>query len=237
MDVLKVIVIVAFLFMVVNTIKPFVGSLSRKRAGLYAGFWLVLYLLVWGIPGVLHPADEVSSGGEGNADQAVQKHDAEVSVEVKEEEAEIEETIDFDPKSIELTMDVPNLLGLSREEFLANFDKDLQNNKENPMLMTFENGEVLFKNNVASSFTYYPEGLQYPEDNRMLLASLGFEIKELKKGSNPFEEPVTFYLIGGYSDVTISATEEKDKGKSIDKIYIKKEIYPPTIEEEEEKEE
>lgn len=237
MDVLKIIVVLAFLFMTINMIKPFIGSVTRKRAALYAAFWLILYLLVWGTPGFIHSSDEASGGSEGDVDQEVQQHEEEVSPQEKAEEAKLEEEIDFEPESIELIIDVPNLLGLSREEFVSKFGKELENNGEDPMVMTFEHGEVTFEDNVATSMTYYPEGLQYPEDNRMLLASLGFDIKELKKGSNPFESPVTFYLVGGFSDVTISAVEEKESGAPIDKIYMKKEIYRPTSPDEESKEE
>ncbi len=223
--------------MLLNIFKPFIGSLSRKRAVLYASFWLVLYLLVWGAPGLINSSDVASDGSEGNVDTEVQKHDAEASHEMKAEEAKLEETIDFDTESIELIIDVPSLLGLSREEFRSQFGKELENNGEDPMVMTFENGEVTFEDNVAKSMTYYPEALQYPEDNRLLLASLGFDVKELKKGSNPFESPVTFYLIGGFSDVTISAVEEEATDRSIEKVYIKKEVYPPPVLDEESEEE
>ncbi|MFP3340005.1 hypothetical protein R0J91_18650, partial [Micrococcus sp. SIMBA_131] len=68
-------------------------------------------------------------------------------------------------------------------------------------------------------------GLQYLEDNRLLLASLGFEVEELRKGSNPFETPVTLYLIEGFSDVTIYGTEDGGEEALIEKIYLRKEFY------------
>lgn len=233
MDVLKIIVILAFLFMTINIIKPFIGSVTRKRAALYAGFWVILYLLVWGVPGFMDSSEEVSGKKDGDVEQEVPKHEEEVPAEEKAEEAKLEEEVDFDIDSIEQIIDVPGLLGLSREEFTNKLDKELENNTEDAMVMTFENGEVTFEENIAKEITYYPEGLQYPEDNRMLLASLGFDIKELKKGSNPFEDPVTFYLIGGFSDVTISAVEDEGTEGAIEKIYIKKEIYPTPVPDEE----
>ncbi len=230
MDFLKAVVVLAFLIMTANTVKPFVVSLTRKRAAIFAVFWFVLYILVWGIPSFLHsPTDEVSGSGKESTIESVQDED-EVSSDLKKEEAQVEEEIDFDPSSIELIVDASELLGLSREEFLSNFPKSIDPDDEDPMKMTFENGEVLFKNNVAVEMTYYPEGLYYPEDNRLLLASLGFEVEELRKGSNPFETPVTFYLIDGFSDVTVYGKEEDRMNSPIEKIYLRKEFYPPSVE-------
>ncbi|WLR61043.1 hypothetical protein [Guptibacillus hwajinpoensis] len=100
--------------------------------------------------------------------------------------------------------------------------------------MTFENGEVIFKDNVAVEMNYFPEGLHYLEDNRLLLASLGFEVEEVRKGSNPFEKPVTIYLIEGFSDVTIFGTEGESEDPFIEKIHLRKEFYPASVGPEEE---
>ena len=224
MDFLKAVVIIAFLLMAANIIKPFVTS-SRKRAAVFAGFWLLLYIVVWGIPAFVDSSsDELSSAGNKTTEQAEIDED-EAPEAVKEEEAQIEEEIDFDPTSIELILDAKSMLGLSREEFVSRFPKSIEADEKDPMKMTFENGEVLFKDNIAISMTYFPEGLQYLEDNRLLLASLGFEVEELRKGSNPFETPVTLYLIEGFSDVTIYGTENGGEEALIEKIYLRKEFY------------
>ena len=230
MDFFEFIVLLAFLIMTANVIKPFIASLTRKRAAIFAILWLGLYIAVWGIPSVLNPTpDEVSGDGkEATSDNLQNKEEA--SVEKKEEQARVEEEIDFDPASIERIVNAKELLGLSREEFLANFPKQIQPDEKDPMKMVFENGEVTFKNNVAVTMTYYPEAFDYPGDNRMLLASLGFEVKELRKGSNPFETPVTFYLIDGFSDVTIYGEEGEGENQAIEKLFLKKEYYPPSTE-------
>ncbi|WP_226655798.1 hypothetical protein [Pseudalkalibacillus hwajinpoensis] len=224
MDFLKVVVILAFLLMAANSVKPFVTS-SRKRAAIFAGFWFLLYIVVWGIPAFVNSSSDEASGGDDQTTEQVEIHEDEAPEEVKEEEAQIEAEIDFDPASIELIVDAEALLGLSQEEFLAQFPKSIEEDQKDPMKMTFENGEVVFKDHIATEMTYFPEGLQYLEDNRLLLASLGFEVEELRKGSNPFETPVTLYLIDGFSDVTIYGTENGGKDTLIEKIYLKKEFY------------
>ncbi|QHA93165.1 hypothetical protein [Bacillus sp. N1-1] len=224
MDFLKAVVIIAFLLMVANIVKPFVTS-SRKRAAVFAGFWLLLYIVVWGIPAFVDSSSDESSSADNKTTEQAEQDEDEAPEAVKEEEAQIEEEIDFDPASIELIVDAKSLLGLSREEFVSQFPKNIEADEKDPLKMTFENGEVLFKDNIAISMTYFPEGLQYVEDNRLLLASLGFEVEELRKGSNPFETPVTLYLIEGFSDVTIYGTEGGGEEALIEKIYLRKEFY------------
>ena len=227
MDFLKTVVVLAFLIMAANIVKPFVTS-TRLRAGTFAGFWLILYILVWGIPTFVSPSpDEASVVGNEKVTER-QQNDDEVPVEEKEEEAQLEEAIDFEPSTIELIIDASELLGLSREEFLSKFPKSIEPDRKDPMKMTFENGEVTFKDNVAMSITYAPEALHYPEDNRLLLASMGFEVEDLRKGSNPFETPVTIYLIDGFSDVTIYGEKDVGADQLIDRIYLRKEFYPST---------
>ena len=232
MDFLKVVVILACLLMTANIVKPFVTS-SRKRAAVFAGFWFLLYMVVWGLPAFVDSSSDESSGGDDQTTEQAEQHENEAPAEVKEDEAQIEEKIDFDPASIELIVDAEALLGLSQEEFLAQFPKSIEEDQKNPMKMTFENGEVVFKDNIATEMTYFPEGLQYLEDNRLLLASMGFEVEELRKGSNPFETPVTLYLIDGFSDVTIYGTENGGEDALIEKIYLRKEFYskPEDLEE------
>ncbi len=233
MDFLKAVVVIAFLLMTANIIKPFVTS-SRKRAAMFAGFWLLLYIVVWGVPTFgSAPSDEAIGNGNESSGNSQQNED-EAPNDVKEEEAQIEEEIDFEPSSIELIVNAPELLGLSREEFLSNFPKSIEPDRKDPMKMTFENGEVIFKDNVAVEMNYFPEGLHYLEDNRLLLASLGFEVEEVRKGSNPFEKPVTIYLIEGFSDVTIYGTEGESEDPFIEKIHLRKEFYPASVEPEEE---
>lgn len=227
MDFFEFIVLLAFLIMTANVIKPFIASLTRKRAATFAILWLALYIAVWGIPSFNSEPDEVSGNGNETLSDNQQNQD-EAPIEEKEELAQIEEEIDFDPASIEVIVNAQEVLGLSREEFLSNFPKEINPHKKDPMKMVFENGEVTFQNNIAISMTYFPEALQYPGDNRLLLASLGFGVEELRKGSNPFETPVTIYLIDGFSDVTIYGEEETEDPK-VEKIYIKKEYYKPTI--------
>ncbi|WP_273832326.1 hypothetical protein [Guptibacillus sedimenti] len=224
MDFLKTVVIIAFLLMTANIVKPFVTS-SRKRAAVFAGFWLLLYIVVWGIPAFVDSSSGESSSADNKKTEQAEQDEDEAPEAVKEEEAQIEEEIDFDPASIELIVDAKSLLGLSREEFVSQFPKNIEVDEKDPLKMTFENGEVLFKDNIATSMTYFPEGLQYLEDNRLLLASLGFEVEELRKGSNPFETPVTLYLIEGFSDVTIYGTEDGGEEALIEKIYLRKEFY------------
>ncbi|TKD69264.1 hypothetical protein [Pseudalkalibacillus hwajinpoensis] len=236
MDFFEFIVLLAFLIMAANVIKPFIGS-TRKRAAIFAILWLALYIAVWGMPSFMSPEPDKVTGNGNEAISDNQKNEDEAPVEMKEEQARIEEEIDFDPASIELIVNAKELLGLSREEFLSNFPKEIDPHEKDPMKMTFENGEVTFKNNIAISMTYFPEALHYLDDNRLLLASLGFEVEELRKGSNPFEKPVTIYLIDGFSDVTIYG-EDSGENQIIDKIYLKKENYPPSIQsDDEEKEE
>ncbi len=224
MDFLKAVVIIAFLLMAANIVKPFVTS-SRKRAAVFAGFWLLLYIVVWGIPAFVDSSSGESNSADNKTTEQAEKDEDEAPEAVKEEEAQIEEEIDFDPASIEFIVDAKSLLGLSREEFVSQFPKNIEVDEKDPLKMTFENGEVLFKDNIAMSMTYFPEGLQYLEDNRLLLASLGFEVEELRKGSNPFETPVTLYLIEGFSDVTIYGTEDGGEEVLIEKIYLRKEFY------------
>ncbi|KMM37193.1 hypothetical protein [Guptibacillus hwajinpoensis] len=233
MDFFEFIVLLAFLIMTANVIKPFIASLTRKRAAIFAILWLALYIAVWGIPSFGSTPDEVSGGGNEAISENQQNQD-EAPIEEKEELAKIEEEIDFDPASIEVIVNAQEVLGLSREEFLSNFPKEINPDKKDPMKMVFENGEVTFQNNIAISMTYYPEALQYPGDNRLLLASLGYEVQELRKGSNPFETPVTIYLIDGFSDVTIYGEKEVEENPKIEKIYIKKEYYKPTIQSDDE---
>ncbi|MCA0991889.1 hypothetical protein [Pseudalkalibacillus hwajinpoensis] len=224
MDFLKTVVIIAFLLMTANIVKPFVTS-SRKRAAVFAGFWLLLYIVVWGIPAFVDSSSGESSSADNKTTEQEKQDEDEAPEAVKEEEAQIEEEIDFDPASVEFIVDAKSLLGLSREEFVSQFPKNIEVDEKDPLKMTFENGEVLFKDNIATSMTYFPEGLQYLEDNRLLLASLGFEVDELRKGSNPFETPVTLYLVEGFSDVTIYGREDGGEEALIEKIYLRKEFY------------
>ncbi|WP_347549005.1 hypothetical protein ABFG93_15960 [Pseudalkalibacillus hwajinpoensis] len=236
MDFLKMVVVLSFLVMIANTIKPFVASLTRKRAVMFASFWLVLYILVWDVPSFLNTSsDGAKTSGEETV-SGTEIDEDEVPVEEKQEEAKVEEEVTFDPASIEIIVNASELMGMEREEFKTNFPKAIDPDGESPTKMVFENGEVTFKDNKASSMTYYPEAMHYPEDNRLLLSSLGFDIEELRKGSNPFETPVTFYLIEGYSEVTIYGSEGPEEKKAIERIYIKKEFYPTPVTDEEEAE-
>ncbi|WP_273853286.1 hypothetical protein [Guptibacillus spartinae] len=224
MDFLKVVVILAFLLMAANLVKPFVTA-SRKRAAIFAAFWLLLYIIVWGVPAFVSSSTNETSDRSNETTKQAERDEDEVPEEVKKEEAQMEEEIDFDPASIELIVDARSLLGLPREEFVSQFPKRIEEDAEEPLKMNFENGEVVFKDNIATEMTYFPEGLQYLKDNRLLLASMGFEVEELRKGSNPFETPVTLYLIDGFSDVTIYGTDNGGEDALIEKIYLKKEFY------------